>query len=369
MVRVLYCYPMWHVVSFSLVARKHIEYMFKACRVRVYTIDELALFSFVPITRYRLVIHPAFYILHTLLTKPERATEAQRLRRFEWWRKHFDQLIGIDVCDSDSYSSYAVELANRLDKLVLPSSFCVEVARRSGIKAKIYRVPHGVDPEWYTSPNTWERAPVKSINPLLVELYLYRIRKGKKLLLFWLWHSGERKGWSEVLEVYRRLARERKDVTLVLKTVKPGIHEHFQVADLGAINVYGWLSDYEKMVLYDAVDVTLNFSRGGGFELNCLESLARGVPCIASDWGSWTDYVPPFLRVRRGRRVQPLPGNAIHSGYGYAVDVEDALNKLHNILDNLDDYKARTLEWREKVLSSEYRWDVVASRLLQIINE
>ena len=366
---VLYSYPMWHLVSFTLVARKHIEYMQRLGRFRLYTIDELSLPSFVPSVRYRLVIHPAFYILHRVISKPEMVEERQRLKRFEWWRKHFDELIGIDVCDSDRYSEYAVYLANMLNKLVVPSSFCVDVARKSGIKAKIYRIPHGVDPERYTSPNTWERAPVKSINPLLIELYLYRVRKGKKLLLFWLWHSGERKGWPEVLEVYRRLARERKDVVLVLKTIRPDINEYFQVASLGAINIYGWLTDYEKMVLYDTVDITLNFSRGGGFELNCLESLARGVPCIASNWGSWTDYVPPFLRIRTGRKVQPLPGNIIHSGYGYTVDIEDALNKLHTVLDNIEEYKAKTEEWRQRVLYHEYRWDIIGEKLVNLIVE
>jgi len=360
---------MWHTVSFTLVARKHIEYMRKVYNLQVYEIDELHFPTFVPATRYRAVVHPAFFIMHRVLMSRRDLSGRLREDYYRWWRSHYDELIGIDVCDSDQYSQLAVELANRYDKFVVPSSFCVEVARRSGIRAKIYRVPHGVDPEWFETPNVWETMPVKSISPLLLQIYLYKVRRNKKIVLFWLMHSGDRKGWPEVYHVYTQLYRERKDVAIILKTGVPNPIEYQQLMQYDAINIYGWLSDYEKMALYDLADVTLNFSRGGGFEMNCLESLARGVPCVANEYGSWTDYVPPYLWIRKGRRVQPLPNNALHAGYGYTVDVEDAVDKLHAVLDNLDEYKAKVLEWRDKVLKKEYRWDVVAGKLLRVIEE
>ena len=208
---------------------------------------------------------------------------------------------------------------------------------------------------------------IQAINPSLLQAYLYKIRKNKKFLLFWLWHSPDRKGFPELVQLYTRLVKDRNDVMLVLKTMTPNSNAFQVLAPYGVINIYGWLDDYEKMVLYDLADITLMFSRGGGWEMNCLESLARGVPCIASDWGSWKDYVPDFLRVKTGLRVQPLPGNAIHGGYGYTVDVDDALSKVNDVLDNYDDYKARTEEWRKR-LSQEYRWDLLARKLVEILS-
>jgi glycosyltransferase involved in cell wall biosynthesis len=143
--------------------------------------------------------------------------------------------------------------------------------------------------------------------------------------------------------------------------------EFQEVMHLGAVQVYGWLSDYEKRALYDLADVSLVFSKGGSFEVNALESLARGVPVVTSSRGPWTEYVPPFLQVKAGERVKVFEDNAIHVGYGYKVDVEDALNKVHDILENYDDYRARVEEWRSKVLSSEYRWDVVVKRLVEVV--
>jgi len=104
-------------------------------------------------------------------------------------------------------------------------------------------------------------------------------------------------------------------------------------------------------------------------QIDSFLPVARGIPVVTSNWGSWTDYVPPFLRVKTGRRVQPLPGNVIHTGYGYAVDVDDAVNKVLDILDNYEEYKAKTEEWRMKVLANEYRWDLIAVKLLDVVGE
>jgi len=364
---IYYVYPKWHTVSFTLVARKHVEYLKKLRKFNVYEIDELLFPTFTPVNKAATLIHPAFFVIHKVLQKKVDLRGVFRKEYYDWWRKHFGEFIGFEVCDSDRISKFAVALANLLDKIIVPSSFCRKVFKKSNVKIPVYRVPHGVDPEWYTKPNVWESVPPASLNPSILHVYLHKIRKNKKVILFWLWHSGDRKGWPEVREVYHKLASERKDVLLVIKSYHANIPEFQQVMNLGAVNVYGWLSDLEKMALYDLADIVLNFSRGGGFELNCLEALARGVPCVASDYGSWTDYVPKFLQVKRGYRVVPLPNNKIHVGYGYTVNVESALDKIHDILNNLDEYKAKVDEYRKKVLRRKFRWDLVAKKIAKII--
>jgi glycosyltransferase involved in cell wall biosynthesis len=370
--KTLYVYPAHSNISFALVARKHIEYLKRAGVFDIFELDELTFPGFHPHIRYIAVLHPHIYIWHKVLSYYNRKVD-ERLRDkavlyLERFRNLYEELIAIDVCDSDRMSGYAVELLNNADRVVVPSSYCVDVYRSSGVKVPIYRIPHGVDPEWYSTSSFWDAKPIKHVNPALAELYLYKARRGKKLLLFWLWHSPGRKGWPEVRQVYERLVKERGDVMLVLKTVHPNMPEFHEVMHLGAIQIYGWLSEYEKMALYDLADITLMFSRGGGFELSALESLARGVPVIASNIGSWVDYIPDFLLVRAGERVKVFENNAIHVGYGYKVGVEDAVGKIHDILENYNDYRARVEEWREKVLYNEYRWDLIAKKLFETIN-
>jgi hypothetical protein len=36
-------------------------------------------------------------------------------------------------------------------------------------------------------------------------------------------------------------------------------------------------------------------------------------------------------------------------------------------LENYDDYRARVEEWRQKILMNEYRWDLIAEKLVKVI--
>jgi glycosyltransferase involved in cell wall biosynthesis len=377
---ILYVYPQYHTVSFTLVGKKHVEYIKKLNLAKVYEVDELAFPSFYPLIRYDIVLHPFLFIWERVVrryaVKVNKNLEHMVPKYVENFMNLFNQLIAIDVCDSDRISDYAVNLLNYADKIAVPSSFCVEVYRGSGVKKPVYRVPHGVDDDWYRLPNIWSTELREKVGGLVKAVYEYKVRKGKRILLFWLWHSPERKGLDEVLKVYTRLRKERSDVALIMKVAT---FPSFLVAHLSPdypskpeeldINfVIGWLNDFDKMALYDLADIMLMFSVGGAFEINCLESLARGVPCVASYWGSWKDYLPPFLGVKTGEKVKVFDKHDIHVGYGYRVDVEDALNKIHDILENYEEYKARTEEWRQKVLFNEYRWDLIAHKLIRVIH-
>jgi glycosyltransferase involved in cell wall biosynthesis len=375
MLNILYAYYTEYLTSFSLISKKHVEYIRKLGLARVYEFDGRGLTTFKPAVRYILMLHPWIGLWDAVIGGLySKVNETLRLKLSQYVthkRSLYDRLVGFDVCDSDAISDWAVSLLNDADLIIAPSNYCVEVFRKCGVRKPVYRLPHGVDPEWYTTPNITVTGPRQKVSLAAVLPYMYKVKTGRKMLLFWLPHSGGRKGFKEVLEVYKRLLRERDDVFLTIKTSVKDMPEinyvKRELSELGVIHVYGWVSDYEKMLLYDSADITLLFTHGGAFELNCLESLARGTPCIAHDMGSWTDYLPEFLMVRAGERVKVLENSSIHVGYGYKVDVDDAVGKINDILDNYDDYKARVEEWRSKVLANEYRWDLIVKRLVDIV--
>jgi glycosyltransferase involved in cell wall biosynthesis len=370
--RILYTYFKNLTSSFTLVAQKHLEYLSKIPEIEVVSFDGDYFPYLNPKKRYVAVLHPWIGIwsrfLNYLEATRKRFYISVKINNLKW-----DEQAGFDVCDSDEISDQAVQVLNQADKIIVPSSFCREVFKKSGVRTKIYRIPHGVDPDWYTTPSVMETGPLKPINTAVAAVYFYKFKTNFKMLLFWLWHSSYRKGLEELIEVYKKLASERDDVFLVIKTnVKdqPGIDlVRAQIGDKRVIQIFGWIDDYEKIALYDSADITLMFTRGGAFEINALESLARGIPVVTSDWGPWTEYVPRFLQAKRGERVRVLPESTIHTGYGYKVDVEDALNKIHDILENYEDYKARVEEWRRKVLMNEYRWDIIAERIVEVIKK
>jgi len=370
--KVLYTYFKNITCSFTLVSQKHLEYLSKIPEIEVVSFDAEYFPYLNPREKYIVVLHPWIGIWSRFLSYLE-DTRKRFYTYMEMNRLKWNKLVGFDVCDSDKISDQAVQVLNQADKIIVPSSFCREVFEKSGVKTKIFRIPHGVDPDWYTTPSVMETGPLKPISTAVATVYFYKFKTNSKMLLFYLWHSSLRKGLEEVIEVYKKLASERDDVFLVIKTStkdQPGIDlVREQIGDKRVIQIYGWISDYEKIALYDAADIVLGFTRGGSFELNFLESLARGIPVVTSDWGPWTEYVPRFLQAKRGERVRVLPESTIHIGYGYKVDVEDALNKIHDILENYEDYKARVEEWRRKVLMNEYRWDIIAEKIVEVIKE
>ena len=362
-----YVYPMRNRTSFNLIATKQIEYLRKYYR-DIYQLDEIVFPQYIPHIKDKAIVHPSIFIMNRVLSSMHDLFGRFDPHYYEWWRRHYPEVVGFDVCDSDKMSDIAVKMLNLLDKVAVPSTYCAEVYKSSGVRAKVYYIPHGVDSWFFDTPTVWEISRIDNFVPALLELYAYKKQKKKKILLFWLWHSPDRKGWDEVKEVYRQLRRIRNDVILVLKTEMANTEWFQQVMDLGAVNVYGWLDEFNKMALYDLADITLNFSRGGAWEMNCFESLARGVPCVATDYGSWLDYENPRFLVKRGRKVQPLPGNHIHVGYGYAVDVDSAVAKINEILDNYDEYKLIAEDHRLK-LREEFTWDKIAQKIVKMLED
>jgi len=59
--RLLYVYPQHHTVSFTLVAKRHIEYIRRQGLAAVQELDELMFPSFRPQLRYTAVLHPFIF--------------------------------------------------------------------------------------------------------------------------------------------------------------------------------------------------------------------------------------------------------------------------------------------------------------------
>lgn len=343
-VRVWYVYPRWHRVSFTIVAEKHIEYMRKY--VPVEPIDELAFPHIMPGSRPVVLLHPFFYPM----TKYGKMIQ----RKLHLYRA----IIGVDVADSDHITNLAVSMTNYANAMVVPSTFAMKAYTRSGVTVPVYVVPHGLDDDWYTKPSMAEK--------YFSDLLAFKRKRGYKYILFYLWHSSYRKGFNLVVEIYKRLLKERRDVKLVFKTRTADGREAMIMRSLGAIHIYGWLTEEQKMALYDACDLYILATRGGGFEMNGLEAIARGLPTIAARGGSWEDYLPDWLLVVSRPAPYVFKDNPIHDGRGVEMIVEKAVDKIHDILENLDDYKARVREHVKRIRGT-FTWENVTRRLVGVV--
>jgi len=343
--RIAYVYPKKQRVSFNIVARQHIEQL----RKRGYDVVEVDIndpFAEIPVKRalvhpifYPLAGHPAFY------RRVLRSTEA---------------LIGFDVCDTDKISPLAAYIASQFDCVAVPTSFCKRVYGRSGVMSRVEVVPHGINKEFYREPRETRDPDIKKIAS----------KRGFKILFF-LWHSGFRKGADVVAEAFARLVKERQDIWLIVKLaglIDPFTQYMFNIPNVILINK--WLDSESLVDLYDIADIVVVPSRGGGFEINALEALARAKPTIVSDWGSFLDYCRVCYKVKSRNHIDLFVGDktakVIHDGKGVDPDPRELYAWLKYVIENYEQERKKFEDYRRIVLQV-YSWDRIGLLLDKII--
>jgi len=266
---VYYVYPQWHTVSFTLVSHKHIEQLKKY--FRLYAIDELA-FPYRDIfCKPVCVIHPYFFIVQ------------RNPQRFLYMLEKFKAVIGIDVADTDMIGRVGVQLANLANCMIVPSTFCKFAYERSGVKVPIHVVPHGLSKAYYDP----RKLPTDKYLKHLLEL---KRKRNYIYVLFFLIHSGERKGVDLVYDVMREIVKMYNNVKLIVKIGVMNEYHKRIVESMGGFIFSKFLNEHNLIALYDMCDIYPLFSRGGGFEL-----------CITPDTNVITlEGIKPIVKVKEG---------------------------------------------------------------------
>jgi glycosyltransferase involved in cell wall biosynthesis len=352
---IYYIYPMNKWVSFHFIAEKHVRELRKYFYVM--PVDEEALTVVMPIAQLAakslFFLHPFFY--------PMEVYERQLLAKIG----KPQGLIGVDVADSDHITSKAVNLIEYAEAMIVPSNFSRNSYLNSGVKKNVYVLPHGVDEEYISlpssKPNTFRR------------LAEYKDKKNKKLIQIWLLHSSYRKGEDLAYEIFNKLIDERKDVALVVR--RPMNLDIYDCKiDVGTLKpsfsmTASWLTDEQIRELNDVCDIYLLTSRGGGFEHPPLLALARGEPVVGARGGAWDDYLPDWCLTSSHRSGQILANNPIHDGYGVEIDVDKAVSRLHEILDNLDEYRVRVRQYVNTCVRAKFTWGRIGLQLKSIVEK
>jgi len=257
-----YVYPKYQDGSFSLISKNHIKYL--NSKVRIQEVDGNVLDHIMWVGEKRVLLHPIGYLL--LGDRVEHFK--QRIKRFHKLQSVAKVLGGFDTADSDKISSIFANVLNQMDLVMVPSTWAKEAYERSGVTSSIEIIPHGLNEAFLK-----ESKEIKSDG--IQKLLEIKERHNAILVLFFLTHSGFRKGADLVAEVMKRIQREYDNVFLVVKTSK--IEDPYLrfLSPLKMIHIKGFLNDDELRELYDVCDILLCPSRGGGFELNALEGILR----------------------------------------------------------------------------------------------
>lgn len=269
-------------------------------------------------------------------------------------KQNHKKVVGFDVADTDAISKEAISFADNIDLLMVPSKCSKEAYISSGLNTNIEVVPHGLT-EIFSEPKTSfhnrydvPQIPQDSVNILFFEL-----------------HSPLRKGSDVVLKAMTKILAERKNVNFVVRTTR-----NAKLCNLPkTISFTEHISDGDLLRLYDSCDILLVPSRGGGFELNVLEGLARGLIVITSDWPAIQEYAKRHvLTIRSTGKVKMLPGNLVHIGYGVDPDPTHCYELINHALDNLAHLKKRS-EKNAPQIRKRYTWRKVAELTAKCIQK
>jgi glycosyltransferase involved in cell wall biosynthesis len=242
-------------------------------------------------------------------------------------------------CPIDGYDYPAdwLEILPQAVNLVAMSEFGHRTFRPSGL------VPHGVDSDAFY--------PVSDDTPILIEgreLTTKADCKGAlgfdpaKFLILRVDTNTGRKDYAATIKATAPFLETHRDVAMHLHAAthpaSPGVNipqmlNRYDLLD-GQVTTsaiadpnIGW-DERELLVLYNAADVFISTSRGEGFGLTLAESLACGVPVIASNVSAIPETVGPGgVLIESDRRITVPAGQDL-----CLPDIEafaDALERIY----------------------------------------
>lgn len=200
------------------------------------------------------------------------------------------QRIAYTACESTKLPKDWAYQLNELDKVLIPSTFCMDVLRNNGISTPINILPAPVDTSIF--------------NPNVIPYDLGNIKKG--FVFFSVFAFQDRKGPSQLIKAFTNAFKEEDDVLLLIHS--PSMDN--AVAYYERKKIPEWLNDVTEgrkhaaiqistrpinddalARLYKASDVFVLPSRAEGFGLPILEAQACGVPSIVTNYSGMTDLV------------------------------------------------------------------------------
>lgn len=187
-------------------------------------------------------------------------------------------------------------------------------------------------------------------------------------------HVGEpavRKGGDILLDVWDKHFRHNPDVRLIIKSTGPSVARILGRNGVPIGSAYTtWNVDVidrkmcpeEMWQLYALSDCMIYPSRGEGFGLIPLESMASGMPTIlpAKHMG---DFTWAGIELNESKLIDvPDDYHAIHTGQWLDHSKDELIFLMEHVIANYHDYATLSYEHAEK-LHNQYDWAEIANRV------
>jgi len=253
--------------------------------------------------------------------------------------------VGITAAvESDKCNPAWIECCNKMDQIIVPSTFTKNVLKRSGMLLKNIEVI----PEWYHE--TINDAKIEEINLNLSTKFNF-------LTVGMLTHTEpdqDRKNLANTVLLLCNKFKDNKDVGIVVKTClgknstfdRKKTKEYFsQIARSAKGNaqypkiylLHGDMTKKELASLYKHEDIKcyVSLTRAEGFGLPLIEAAAAGLPIITTNYSGHLEFLKgqPFLPVDYS--MIPIPAKKIDNRI-FVKDTKWAEPSTESYFTNLD---------------------------------
>lgn len=265
--------------------------------------------------------------------------------------------VGFTMLEVDGFPRDWVEQANEMDEIWVPSEFNRQGFLASGLKRPIHLIPLGVDTE------SFHPGARRLASPTGEFVFLANFE----------W--GERKDPWLLLRAFNETFRRDEPVRLLCKITNrdPLLKLKGEIRNLGLDPAGGKISyllnlDFphaELPMLYRSADCFLAVSRGEGWDMPLMEAMACGLPTIASDWSSHTEFVNDAIayRLAVAATVPAIAKCPYYAGFRWAQADEGHLRALlRHVFEHPDEARAKGAA-AAREMAAKWTWRHAAEKI------
>ena len=263
--------------------------------------------------------------------------------------------VGGFVCETDRIDASWVDACNTLDLVVVPSTFCRRAFGDSGVQTPTMVVPHGLEPEYQPTRPKHRTTPLVFYNTFHESSLLPR--KSVDELIGCFLEAFGRTGERAVLNLRTELSHQLVDVRKrhdFGEAVRLRPMEHLDTASFAA--------------LYSEVHCTVHPSKGEGFGLVPLQSIACETPVIATAATGMVDYLDDTNSIglrTAGRVTGDKAGSA--AGTYFAIDEDHLVASLLDVHERWED-RYEQVRLAAPDLRRRYAWPIVLDEVVRTVD-
>jgi GT2 family glycosyltransferase/glycosyltransferase involved in cell wall biosynthesis len=285
--------------------------------------------------------------------------------------------IGYTLFETDRIIDKWRHACNAMDIMWLPSTFNKLTFRDSGVTPPIKIVPGGVDDIFF------EDFPALDIPEITTDFNF--ITGGQ-----WIPGTGDRKNMGKILRCFCDEFRDDKNVGLIMKvyTINNNtidylftqrrieeIKEEMGVGEYPKVYlVHGMMSRDKLIGLFKRANAAVMPSPEG-WGMWHIQAAATGLPVIAYDWSSYTDFLKPewtpYVKVKRMVQVpQDMKHLEPYAGVHFWADLDlVGLKKMmRDVIGNYSDWKSKA-ELQKGYLKNNWTWGHAADKMHLALQE